>query len=97
MTIQLRSMRPEDVEPCGRICYEAFKDIAEKHNFRPDFPSPEIATGLVGWLFSSPGAFNVVAESDGQVSWLESFVGVELDSRGWSNHDRSESTGERRG
>lgn len=60
-------MRPEDVEPCGRICYEAFKDIAEKHNFRPDFPSAEFATGLIGWLFSSPGAFNVVAESDGQV------------------------------
>jgi GNAT superfamily N-acetyltransferase len=67
MTIQLRSMRPEDVEPCGRICYEAFKGISDKHNFRPDFPSAEMATGLIGWLFSSPGAFNVVAESDGQV------------------------------
>jgi GNAT superfamily N-acetyltransferase len=67
MTIQIRSMRPEDVEPCGRICYEAFKGIAEAHNFRPDFPSAEFATGLIGWLFSSPGAFNVVAESDGQV------------------------------
>ncbi len=67
MTIQLRSMRPEDVEPCGRICYEAFRNIAEKHNFRPDFPSAEMAIGLIGWLFSSPGAFNVVAESDGQV------------------------------
>ena len=67
MTIQLRSMRPEDVEPCGRICYEAFKGIGEKHNFRPDFPSAEVATGLIGWLFSNPGAFNVVAESDGRV------------------------------
>lgn len=60
-------MRPEDVEPCGTICYEAFKDIAEKHNFKPDFPSAETATGLIGWLFSNPGAFNVVAESEGQV------------------------------
>lgn len=67
MTIQLRSMRPEDVEPCGRICYEAFRDIAEKHNFRPDFPSAEVSTGLIGWLFSNPGAFNVVAEADGEV------------------------------
>ena len=67
MTIQLRSMRPDDVEPCGRICYEAFKGIAEKHNFRLDFPTVEMATGLIGWLFSSPGAFNVVAESDGHV------------------------------
>lgn len=31
MTIQLRAMRPEDVEPCGRTRYEAFKDVAEKH------------------------------------------------------------------
>jgi GNAT superfamily N-acetyltransferase len=67
MTIQLRSMQPEDVEPCGRICYEAFKDIAEKHNFRPDFPSAEMAIALIGWLFASPGAFNVVAESDRRV------------------------------
>ena len=68
MTVELRPMRPEDVEPCGRICYEAFKGIGEKHNFRIDFPSAEMATGLIGWLFSSPGAFNVVAESDGRVS-----------------------------
>jgi GNAT superfamily N-acetyltransferase len=60
-------MGPEDIEPCGRICYEAFKGIAEKHNFPPDFPSAEFATGLIGWLFSSPGAFNVVAESEGKV------------------------------
>jgi GNAT superfamily N-acetyltransferase len=60
-------MRQEDVEPCGSICYEAFKGIAEKHNFRPDFPSSEAATGLLGLLFASPSCFNVVAESNGQV------------------------------
>jgi GNAT superfamily N-acetyltransferase len=67
MTIQLRSMRPEDVEPCGRICYEAFKGISEKHNFRPDFPAPEPAIDLMGMLLARPDVFNVVAESDGQV------------------------------
>ena len=67
MTIQLRSMRPEDVEPCGRICYEAFKGISEKHNFRPDFPAPEAAIELLRMLLARPDVFNVVAESDGQV------------------------------
>jgi len=67
MTIQIRSMRPEDVEICGMICYEAFTGIAEKHNFRPDFPGPEMAIELMRMLLENPGAFNVVAESDGQV------------------------------
>ena len=67
MTIQLRSMRSEDIEPCGRICYEAFKGISENHNFRPDFPVPEPAIDLMGMLLSRPDVFNVVAESDGTV------------------------------
>jgi GNAT superfamily N-acetyltransferase len=60
-------MRSEDIEPCGRICYEAFKGISEKHNFRPDFPVPEPAIDLMGMLLSRPDVFNVVAESDGTV------------------------------
>ena len=60
-------MRPEDVETCGRICYEAFEGIAERHNFRKDFPSPEMAIWLMQHLLENPGVFNVVAESDGQV------------------------------
>lgn len=67
MTIQLRSMTPEDVEPCGRICYEAFKGIAEKHNFRPDFPVPEAAIELMRMMLARPDVFNVVAENDGRV------------------------------
>src|SRR5687768_2710823 len=67
MTIQLRPMQPEDVETCGRICYEAFKGIAERHNFRKDFPSPEMAIWLMQHLLADASVFNVVAESEGQV------------------------------
>ncbi|HSD46680.1 MAG TPA: GNAT family N-acetyltransferase [Pyrinomonadaceae bacterium] len=67
MTIQLRGMRAEDVEPCGRICYEAFRGIADRHNFRRDFPSPEMAIGLMQHLLENPAVFNVVAESEGEV------------------------------
>jgi predicted N-acetyltransferase YhbS len=65
--IQIRPMQPEDIEPCGRICYEAFCDIADRHNFRRDFPSAEYAVELTRNLFASPVVFNVVAESDGLV------------------------------
>lgn len=67
MSIEIRSMTPEDVETCGRICYEAFKDIADKHNFRHDFPVPEAAIELMRMLVSRPDVFSVVAESDGEV------------------------------
>lgn len=67
MSVQIRAMRPEDVETCGRICYEAFKEINERHNFRPDFPSVEAATQLTQALFASPEVFSVAAEADGRV------------------------------
>lgn len=67
MTVQIRSMRPEDVERCGRICYDAFTGIADKHNFRHDFPAPESAIELMQMLAVRPDVFSVVAESDGQV------------------------------
>jgi GNAT superfamily N-acetyltransferase len=59
--------RAEDAEDCGSICYGAFKAIADEHNFPPDFPSSEVAVGLVGSLLSRDDVYSVVAEVDGQV------------------------------
>src|ERR1044072_8893831 len=67
MPIQIRPMKPEDVEACGRICYEAFKDVSERHGFRPDFPTPERGIDLLRMLADSPHSFSVVAERDGEV------------------------------
>lgn len=67
MPIQIRPMRPEDVETCGRICYEAFKGISERHNFRPDFPSAQMGIDLMSMLVDSPHSYSVVAEQDGEV------------------------------
>lgn len=67
MNIELRMMKQEDVEACGRICYEAFKSIAERHNFPPDFPSAEAAAGLLSQLHSQDNIYSVVAEADGRV------------------------------
>lgn len=67
MPIQIRPMKVEDVETCGRICYEAFRDISERHNFRPDFPNAQVEIDLMHMLADSPHSFSVVAERDGEV------------------------------
>ncbi|WP_409471404.1 GNAT family N-acetyltransferase [Streptomyces sp. HC307] len=58
---------PEDAEACGRICFEAFRDISAEHSFPTDFPAPDAAVGVVSMLLGHPGFYSVVAESDGQV------------------------------
>lgn len=52
---------------CGQICYEAFGGISAAHGFPSDFPSPDVAIGLVAMLLGHPGFYSVVAEVDGQV------------------------------
>jgi predicted N-acetyltransferase YhbS len=66
-SVTLRPGWPEDADACGRICYEAFAEIAISHGFAPDFPSPEIAASLLGELIEHPGFYSVVAERDGEV------------------------------
>jgi predicted N-acetyltransferase YhbS len=67
MNLTLRPGTAADAEACGRISYEAFKAIAEAHNFTPDFPSPDVAIGVLTWLLSHPGFYSVIAEVDGRV------------------------------
>lgn len=67
MTVTLRAGSIEDAKECGRICYEAFRSIAEQHNFPPDFPSLEVATEVVTMPLSHPGFYSVVAELDGKI------------------------------
>jgi GNAT superfamily N-acetyltransferase len=65
--LELRAGRIEDAERCGLICYEAFGAIAGQHNFPPDFPSAEVAQGLMASLLSRDDVYSVVAEMDGRV------------------------------
>jgi GNAT superfamily N-acetyltransferase len=67
MNISLRAGRPDDGEACGFICYEAFRTIADQHNFPRDFPNPEVAAGLLSQLFSRNDIYSVVAELDGRI------------------------------
>src|SRR5215212_1455186 len=65
--LTLRAGRAKDAEDCGSICYGAFKAIADEHNFPPDFPSSEVAAGLMASLLSRDDVYSVVAEVDGRV------------------------------
>jgi predicted N-acetyltransferase YhbS len=67
MDVTFRSGTVEDAKACGTICFEAFKTIAEQHNFPPDFPSPDVAVGLLTMVLSRKDVYSVVAERDGHV------------------------------
>jgi GNAT superfamily N-acetyltransferase len=67
MEIRLRPGTLDDAEHCARICYEAFKDIAERHGFAPDLPSLRVAERMMAMLFQHPDIYRVVAERDGRV------------------------------
>ena len=67
MNLTLRPGTVKDAKICGTICHDAFKTIAEAHHFPPDFPSPEVAIGVLSWMLSHSGFYSVVAELDGRV------------------------------
>ena len=67
MSVRLRPGAPADAARCGLICFEAFKAIDDEHNFPWDFPSAEVATGLLTMMLSNPGFHSVIAESDGKI------------------------------
>jgi predicted N-acetyltransferase YhbS len=64
MDIDFRAGRPGDAATLGSIAYRAFKSIADKHNFPPDFPSTEVATAMLSSLLTNPQFYSVVAASE---------------------------------
>jgi GNAT superfamily N-acetyltransferase len=67
MSLILRAGKAEDAAITGQICYEAFKTIADRHNFPHDFPVAEAAIGLTTMLLNRPGIYSVIAEQDGEI------------------------------
>ena len=67
MTVTIRRGHPDDAMECGRICHAAFASIANAHNFQPDFPSAEVATGVVRSMLGNARSFAVVAEDGGKI------------------------------
>ena len=67
MAITIRRAEAADATTCGRIICAAFAAIADQHNFPHDFPSAEVATGLISRRITNPGFYGVVAEKDGRI------------------------------
>lgn len=67
MSMGLRPGTLSDAARCGSICYDAFKAISTAHNFPPDFPSDEVARGMLATLLGHGRVYSVVAENDGRV------------------------------
>ncbi len=66
-SLVIRRASVADAEVCGRICFEAFTVLANRHNFPPDFPAPEVSVAVLSAMFSHPGFYCVVAEQDGKI------------------------------
>ncbi|MGA8252026.1 MAG: GNAT family N-acetyltransferase [Mycobacterium sp.] len=67
MAVTIRQASAADTSECGRICYDAFTDIAARHGFPSDFASIEVATALLSGLIEHPGFFSLAAEVDGRI------------------------------
>ena len=65
--ITIRRAEPKDAAECGRICFEAFREISTKHNFPPDFPNAGVPGGLLAAMFAHPGFYCAVAEAAGKI------------------------------
>src|SRR5258707_6251047 len=68
MALVLRPIAPADAPAAGAICHDAFRAIAEQHNFPADFPDRDVATGLMSDLATRSGVYGVVAELDGGIA-----------------------------
>lgn len=63
----IRKAMPGDAAVCGRICFDAFNTISQRHGFPCDFPSVEVAISALSMMFSHPNFYCVVAESGGRM------------------------------
>ena len=67
MTLKLRRGQEGDAAVVGEICYRAFKTLADKHSFPPDFPNADAAVGILAGLIGHQRFFDTVAEIDGRI------------------------------
>jgi predicted N-acetyltransferase YhbS len=67
MPFTIRRAEAADAAQCGAILYTAFQRLADEHRFARDFPSVEVATGLVSMLLATPGFYGIVAEENGRI------------------------------
>jgi GNAT superfamily N-acetyltransferase len=65
--IGVRQAVDDDWLECGRVCYEAFARLADRHGFPHDFPTVEAASLPIRWMINHPEFYGIVAEQDGRI------------------------------
>jgi GNAT superfamily N-acetyltransferase len=63
MSIKIREIEESDTEIAGKFIYEAFKGIAEQHNFPVDFPTVEAGQGFARMWINHPQIYGIAAEN----------------------------------
>lgn len=66
MEITIRSATEADAQACGRICYEGFRAVTDRHGYPPVFASIEVATRRLAAFLANPSMFGLVAELEGK-------------------------------
>lgn len=66
MEITIRPATDADAQACGRICYEGFRAVTDRHGYPPVFASIEVATRRLAAFLANPSVFGLVAELDGE-------------------------------
>ncbi|MBA3978005.1 MAG: GNAT family N-acetyltransferase [Nitrosopumilus sp.] len=61
-TLRLRPGVIDDAKEVGKIIFEAFSGIADKHGFPRDFPTVDNGINAASFFLSNPGFYSVVAE-----------------------------------
>lgn len=67
LTLRFRPGRIEDVNEVGKIIFDAFTSLANKHHFPSDFPTPNAGIDAASYFLSNPGFYSVVAENNGKI------------------------------
>ncbi len=67
MDVTVREAVDADWVEAGRICYEAFATLADRHGFPHDFPTVAAASEPIRWLINHPEVYGVVAEKEGRI------------------------------
>ena len=60
--LRLRPGTIDDANEVGKIIFDAFSGIADKHGFPREFPTVDIGINVASYFLSNPGFYSVVAE-----------------------------------
>jgi hypothetical protein len=67
LNLVIRPIEYNDGENCGKIGYEAHKNISSLHGYPSEQPSEDYAIGLIRSLLDNPNFLGVLTERDDRI------------------------------